>query len=82
MYEIAKKAEKKLSYKLQRELEALPALMEQLEQELEALQTIVSAPDFYSQEQKIVNENLQALSDKEAELESCFERWEELESLK
>lgn len=78
----AKKAEKKLSYKLQRELEALPALMEQLEQELEALQTIVSAPDFYSQEQKIVNENLQALSDKEAELESCFERWEELESLK
>ncbi|WP_028766863.1 MULTISPECIES: ABC transporter ATP-binding protein [Shewanella] len=78
----AKKTEKKLSYKLQRELEALPALMEQLEQELEALQTIVSAPDFYSQEQKIVNENLQALSDKEAELESCFERWEELESLK
>ncbi|MCK8045508.1 ABC transporter ATP-binding protein [Shewanella sp. 1CM18E] len=79
---VEKKAEKKLSYKLQRELESLPALMEQLEQELEALQTIVSAPEFYSQEQKIVNENLKALSDKESQLESCFERWEELESLK
>ncbi|MCL1145896.1 ABC transporter ATP-binding protein [Shewanella sp. 10N.261.52.F9] len=79
---IEKKVEKKLSYKLQRELESLPALMEQLEQELEQLQTIVSSADFYAQEQKIVNENLKALSDKESQLESCFERWEELESLK
>ncbi|MGS0695469.1 ABC transporter ATP-binding protein [Shewanella sp. 0m-4] len=79
---VAKKVEKKLSYQLQRELESLPALMEQLEQELENLQAIVSSPEFYAQEQKIVNENLKALSDKESQLESCFERWEELESLK
>ncbi|MCG9732201.1 ABC transporter ATP-binding protein [Shewanella sp. Isolate13] len=79
---VAKKAEKKLSYKLQRELESLPALMEQLEVEIEQLQTVVSSPEFYAQEQKIVNENLKALSDKESQLESCFERWEELESLK
>ncbi|ABZ76910.1 ABC transporter related [Shewanella halifaxensis HAW-EB4] len=79
---VEKKAEKKLSYKLQRELESLPALMEQLEQDLEKLQEIVSSPEFYAQEQKIVNESLKALSDKESQLESCFERWEELESLK
>ncbi|MGS0680805.1 ABC transporter ATP-binding protein [Shewanella sp. 125m-7] len=79
---VEKKVEKKLSYKLQRELETLPALMEQLEQDLEKLQAVVSSADFYAQEQKIVNENLKALSDKESQLESCFERWEELESLK
>jgi ATP-binding cassette subfamily F protein uup len=73
---------KKLSFKLQRELESLPAMMEQLEQELEALQSIISGPDFYAQEQKTVNEKLKTLSDKESLLESYFERWEELESLK
>ncbi|QQX82185.1 ABC transporter ATP-binding protein [Shewanella sp. KX20019] len=73
---------KKLSFKLQRELESLPAMMEQLEQEIETLQSIISGPDFYAQEQKIVNEKLKTLSDKEGLLESYFERWEELESLK
>ena len=79
---IAAKPTKKLSFKLQRELESLPALMEQLEQDIEALQSIISGPDFYAQEQKTVNEKLKTLSDKEGLLESYFERWEELESLK
>lgn len=76
------KAEKKLSYKLQRELEALPAKMEQLEQEVEALQEVISAPEFYAQDQDKINLQLGQLASKEQELEVCFERWEELESLK
>ncbi|ABV37080.1 ABC transporter-related protein [Shewanella sediminis HAW-EB3] len=76
------KAEKKLSYKLQRELEALPATMEQLEQEVEALQEKISAPEFYAQEQEKISLQLELLANKEQELEVCFERWEELESLK
>ncbi|WP_394147110.1 ABC transporter ATP-binding protein [Shewanella atlantica] len=76
------KPEKKLSYKLQRELEALPALMEQLEQEVEALQEVISAPEFYAQEQDKISLQLEQLANKEQELEVCFERWEELESLK
>ena len=76
------KVEKKLSYKVQRELEALPAKMEQLEVEVEALQEKVSAPDFYAQDQDKINLQLGQLADKEQELEVCFERWEELESLK
>ncbi|ACA86429.1 ABC transporter ATP-binding protein [Shewanella woodyi] len=76
------KPEKKLSYKLQRELEQLPAQMEQLEQEVEALQEVISAPEFYTQDQEKINLQLQQLADKEQELEVCFERWEELESLK
>ena len=38
----------KLSYKEQRELEALPAQMEALEAEMEALQTEVNSADFFS----------------------------------
>lgn len=71
-----------MSYKLQRELEALPAQMETLEQEIETLQQEVSDPEFYSQEQKLVNKTLQAMAEKEQQLEIYFERWEELESLK
>ncbi|WOT03772.1 ABC transporter ATP-binding protein [Shewanella youngdeokensis] len=79
---VVEKAVKKLSFKAQRELDSLPAMMEQLEQDIEAIQSIISAPDFYSQEQKVVNEQLKTLSDKESLLEKYFERWEELESLK
>ncbi len=76
------KAEKKLSFKLQRELEALPATMEQLEQEVEVLQEKISAPEFYAQDQEKINLQLELLANKEQKLEVCFERWEELESLK
>lgn len=76
------KAAKKLSYKLQRELEAMPELMEKLEAEILELQTTVASPDFYSQTQDKINQVLSLLADKEKQLEVCFERWEELESLK
>ena len=76
------KSEKKLSYKLQRELELLPAKMEQLEEEVAALQEQISAPEFYAQDQEKINIQLELFTQKEQELEVCFERWEELESLK
>ncbi|MFQ6371690.1 ABC transporter ATP-binding protein [Shewanella sp. YIC-542] len=73
---------KKLSYKLQRELDALPGLMEQLEQDITTLQQQANEPDFYAQAQSVVAEQLQLLADKEQQLEQCFGRWEELESMK
>ena len=73
---------KKLSYKLQRELEALPEQMEQLESDIDSLQQEMNAPDFYSGDQTVVANKLQQLADKEQQLEACFERWEELESMK
>ncbi|GAA0785903.1 MULTISPECIES: ABC transporter ATP-binding protein [Pseudomonadati] len=79
---IAEKPAKKLSYKMQRELDELPARMEQLEQEIEVLQAKVSEGDFYNQPQEAVNTTLQLLASTEHDLERCFERWEELESLK
>ncbi|MGI2170804.1 ABC transporter ATP-binding protein [Shewanella sp. MF05960] len=76
------KSAKKLSYKLQKELEALPSQMEQLEQDIEVLQQTVSSADFYNQPADTVNKALQTLAEKEQNLELCFQRWEELESLK
>ena len=72
----------KLSYKEQRELEELPAKMEALEADIEALQTEVNSANFFSKEIAYTQEKLQALAEKEAELEQAFERWEMLENIK
>ena len=72
----------KLSYKEQRELEELPAKMEALEADIDALQTEVNSADFFSKEIAYTQEKLQALAEKEAELEQAFERWEMLENIK
>lgn len=72
----------KLSYKEQRELEELPAKMEALEADIDALQTEVNSADFFSKEIAYTQEKLQALAEKETELEQAFERWEMLENIK
>nr|WP_267955226.1 ATP-binding cassette domain-containing protein [Halomonas ethanolica] len=71
----------KLSYKLQRELDALPAEIERLEAEVAEYEARVGAPAFYQQEAGVVSEVLQAMSDKQAELDAAMERWMELEAL-
>lgn len=75
------KKEKKLSYKLQRELESLPAELDKLEKELSALQETVSSPEFYQQDQKKVNKALAKMAHKEELLSEKFERWESLDSM-
>ena len=69
----------KLSYKDQRELEALPGKIEQLETEQAQLQATMGGPDFYQQSHEQVNETLERLQAVEEELEVCFGRWETLE---
>lgn len=71
---------KKLSYKAQRELDGLPARLESLETEQNALQAEVSAPEFYQQDKDKIAETLARLEQVGNELEVCFARWEELES--
>lgn len=72
---------KKLSYKLQRELEVLPAKLEELEAEIESIQEQVNNPDFFSQPVEQTQPILDKLSAVEQELEVAFERWEELEAM-
>ena len=72
----------KLSYKEQRELEQLPQLLEELETKITALQTEIADPAFFQQAHDITDAKLKALADTEAELETAFLRWEELEEKK
>jgi ATP-binding cassette subfamily F protein uup len=76
-----KKQNKKLSYKLQRELDMLPAQLEEAEQALEALQAVVAAPDFYAGDHEQVAEALARLHQQEQHLETLMERWVELEAM-
>jgi len=78
---VAKTTTRKLSYKLQRELDALPAELEAAETKLEALQQVCADPDFYNQDHARVNQTLEALQQQEALLERLMERWVELEAM-
>jgi ATP-binding cassette subfamily F protein uup len=72
---------KKLSYKEQRELERLPALIETLETELTQLQQRFAEPGFYQQpglEIAKVSSRLEAL---QQELQTAYSRWESLEAV-
>lgn len=77
----AKNTSKKLSYKLQRELEALPAKLEQLEVDIDALQEQVNSAEFFAQPVETTQPVLEQLAALEQELEIAFERWEELEAM-
>lgn len=70
---------KKLSYKLQRELDALPERIETIEQQLAALQKTISDPRFYQGDADEIQATLAQVAEVEAELEKAVERWSELE---
>ena len=75
----APEAKKKLSYKLQRELEALPGQIEALEEKIAAVQQEISDAGFY---QKPIDHTSKVLADLEkmqAELDVLVERWAELD---
>ena len=73
-----KKPPRKLAYKEQKELEALPVIIEKLESRQAKLQEDVSAPDFYQQAQSLVADRLDDLAKVTSELENGYERWVEL----
>ncbi|MGB5398351.1 MAG: ATP-binding cassette domain-containing protein [Gammaproteobacteria bacterium] len=75
-----KPAAKKLGYKQQRELESLPASIERLESEIEALQAEMAQPAFFQKPKSDIVKMQQLLAQKQQELGKCYTRWEELES--
>jgi len=70
---------KKLSYKDQRELDALPKTIEKLENEQTQLMAKLGDPDFYQQQGDAVSKVNDRLAEIEAELRACYQRWETLE---
>jgi len=76
----SQKTQKKLSYKLQRELDGLPEAIAQQEALLESLNTQVADSQFYQQEHDAVSATLAEVSKQQAILDGLYERWEELEN--
>ncbi|MGH7825062.1 MAG: ATP-binding cassette domain-containing protein [Candidatus Binatia bacterium] len=70
----------KLSYKEQRELQALPGKMEALEAEQSRLHTLMGDGDFYRQPADQITAAMERLKALTKELEACYRRWETLES--
>ncbi|NVK38264.1 MAG: ATP-binding cassette domain-containing protein [Gammaproteobacteria bacterium] len=76
------KPAKKLSYKLQLELDGLPEIIEGLEAAVEALSAETSGADFYVKDTDYVTQTLAKLEQTQAQLDEKVERWMELEAMK
>ena len=71
---------KKRSFKEQRELESLPAVIETLETEMAALHAAMAEPDYYRQAGDVLARDQARLCDLESRLAEAFARWEALEA--
>jgi ABC transport system ATP-binding/permease protein len=76
----AAKPARKLSYKEQRELASLPAKLEELETLKAQLHQQASDPAFYSRPHAEVAAQLARLAEIDAQIETTFARWSQLES--
>jgi ATP-binding cassette subfamily F protein uup len=72
----------KISHKEQRELQNLPKSIEKLEAAKNSLEILISASDFYNNENLMIQKILKDLSDLQDKLDITYQRWEELENLK
>ncbi|MBK8185500.1 MAG: ATP-binding cassette domain-containing protein [Candidatus Competibacteraceae bacterium] len=70
----------RLGYNERRELEQLPARIEQLEQRQRELHALTADPAFYKQHAAVVARQLDELKGLEVELEASYGRWEALEA--
>jgi len=75
----ARSEAKRLGFKEQRDLAALPALIEGLETEQAVLQARMGEPDFYRQDAATVGDVRRHLEQIEADLRAAYARWERLE---
>jgi ATP-binding cassette subfamily F protein uup len=72
---------RKLSYKEQRELEALPARIAALEEEQKALEARTVAPEFYQEGAETIRAVLERSEAVSMEVHVAYERWLELEAV-
>jgi ATP-binding cassette subfamily F protein uup len=70
---------RKLSYKEQQELAALPATIETLEQEIAELHAAMATADYYRQPGDVLARDRSRLDDGERRLAAAYARWEALE---
>ena len=75
-----KKKTAKMSYKDQRELDALPGQIEKLEIDIAEISQLMSDPDFFKSARDQVQKTENRLSELQKQLSQCYERWEILEN--
>ncbi|MBI3403160.1 MAG: ATP-binding cassette domain-containing protein [Acidobacteria bacterium] len=73
-------ANKKLSYKEQRELDALPARIDALESEQRALSERIAGSDFYKESRDAIAAAIARVDELQRELADAYARWHELDS--
>jgi ATP-binding cassette subfamily F protein uup len=71
---------RKLTYKEQRELEALPGRIESLESEQAELNARIAGADFYKETPDAIRTALARADDLHDEIAGAYERWHDLES--
>ena len=72
---------RKLKYSEKKELAALPEKIESLERRTSELHQAMAEPSFYQQPGTEIAKRQAELSSLEAEIQSAYQRWEELEQL-
>jgi ATP-binding cassette subfamily F protein uup len=70
---------RKLSFKEQQELAALPGLIETLETDMTALHAAMAAADYFRQAGDVLARDKTRLDDLQTRLDAAFARWEALE---
>ena len=70
---------RKLGFKEQRELEALPGRIDALENEMAALTEALSAPGFYAKDSAAQTAHHARMAAVQTELDAAFARWSELD---
>ena len=73
---------RRLSFKEQREFDALPGRIEALESEKTALESQMSGSDFYVGGAEHVRETVARFEALGLEIDAAYQRWAELESLR
>ena len=73
---------RKLNFKEEKELEALPGVIEKLEQEQKNIYAHMADPDFYRGSADNVPKAQTRLDEIDKELKIAYDRWEELEEIK
>ncbi len=71
----------KLSYKLQRELDGIPAEVDRLEEDIDALEALIASEGFFDQDYDVTQPKLESLGKAQQQLEQLMSRWVELEEL-
>ena len=76
------KNKKKLTYKLEYELEKIPSIIDQLHINIKDIEEQLSKPDLYKLDKELFIDLTKNLQDYNAKLENSEERWVELMSMK